>query len=1199
MLLRLLTVVALSITVGGLATAADQPQGLVGDANRTADWQDGRILRTGRHQALIIDASDIATTAILAGAGATRVADYGAFTLWRVPGAQADAVLSRPGAAISRSSTTIWLRGGAAIDTRLPQAGAAAGVPEALRQSRTAGPQFWLVQFAGPIQDAWLDELRARGLEIVIYMPDDAYVVWGDGAALAQLDAFAAEDPAIQWTGAYHPAYRLAPELRALTQNALENPAGLVDVTVQFYNTPAVDRSVAALRAFGGRVYKEPSVVLDFTDITLQLPAGQLQAVAGWPDVFNVEPWRAPVMLDEAQGQIVAGNVTTVGANVVPSGPGYLAWLTALGFPTDPAQYPVVDVVDDGIDQGDASDVLHPDFHELGAAANPDRVAYIQNCTTDATGNGVEGHGNLNAGIVAAYNNLTGSPHVDANGYRLDLGISPFGRVAGTKVFDSAGYDISACGASDASVVAKSYTAGATFTSNSWGADTAGAYDASAQAYDRLTRDASSSTPGNQQMLHIFAAGNAGASGSQTVDSPGTAKNVLTVGATENVRGQGVSDGCGVTSANNADDVATFSSRGPAADGRARPDIMAPGTHVQGPASQDPGYNGAGVCGGNPNPPNIYYPAGQTLYTWSSGTSHSTPALAGAASLLYNYYGRVLVPGATPSPAMLKALLINSSRYLTGLSANDTLPSNNQGWGDVNLGVLFDGTPRILVDQTTLLGATGQAYTLTGALSDPTRPFRATLAWTDAPGSTSGNAYVNNLDLEVTIGGTTYKGNVFSGAFSAASGTADARNNVENVFLPAGITGPFTVRVIAANLPGDGVSGNGDATDQDFALAVYNGAPTVQPVLARAAIQWSDATGNANGHADPGETLGLAIGLTNIGNAGATGVDGAVTSGDAIMVNDMSAYADIAAGVIVTDTTPYTVTVPLAQACGSALTFTQTFTYNVTLSGAHTFTMLIGENTVGQAMTYTYSGLSVAIPDNNPTGASVSIPISAPGTVVDVNARVSIVHTWDRDLVLSLISPAGTTVTLANQRGSSGHNYTNTIFDDQAANSISSGSAPFTGSYRPETPLSAVNNQPLSGTWILKAVDKATLDTGSITAFSLSIQMQMYTCEAVPAVAPIASIVPSGGDLTLSWPHAEPDASYQVWRDPAVPYFAPTDPAASIVSCTISSGGVRTCVDTASGPTAFYVIRAFNTAGAWADSNRIGRFSFAVEPGVP
>ena len=79
----------------------------------------------------------------------------------------------------------------------------------------------------------------------------------------------------------------------------------------------------------------------------------------------------------------------------------------------------------------------------------------------------------------------------------------------------------------------------------------------------------------------VFAAGNAG-SGANTVGEPATAKNVITVGAAENVNPFGGADGCGIddTGADNANDIIFFSSRGPTSDGRKKPDIMAPGTHV-------------------------------------------------------------------------------------------------------------------------------------------------------------------------------------------------------------------------------------------------------------------------------------------------------------------------------------------------------------------------------------------------------------------------------------------------------------------------------------------------------------------------------------------------------------------------------------------------------------------------------------------
>ena len=58
-----------------------------------------------------------------------------------------------------------------------------------------------------------------------------------------------------------------------------------------------------------------------------------------------------------------------------------------------------------------------------------------------------------------------------------------------------------------------------------------------------------------------------------------------------------------------------------------KPDITAPGTHIEGAASQHPMFDSTGVCG--PDSVELYFPKGQTLYTWSSGTSHSTPQVAG------------------------------------------------------------------------------------------------------------------------------------------------------------------------------------------------------------------------------------------------------------------------------------------------------------------------------------------------------------------------------------------------------------------------------------------------------------------------------------------------------------------------------------------------------------------------------------------
>lgn len=675
-------------------------------------------------------------------------------------------------------------------------------VPAGYRAELAAGtPGLRLIQFAGPIRQGWVETLERNGARIVTYLPDYAYLVWSDGITLQRLTSTLP----VRWTGVYHPYYALHPALRSL------DAADEADVLVQLYAGPLAAATQEAIVKRALAVTRAPQHLLTYVNLGVRLSAKDLPWLVTLPGVVNVEPRPRYHKLDEVQTQIMAGALNSSGT--APTGPGYLAWLLSLGFPTDPAAYPIVDITDDGIDNGTATP-LHADFYVLGDKANPDRLVYNANWTSDASADGLAGHGNINASIVGGYNDKTGAAYQDANGYHYGLGVNPLGRLAGSKVFNNSGYwDLP--NDDYVALVSQGYAQGMRISSNSWGANTGGAYTTDDQAYDALTRDAQPSVAGNQEAIMVFAAGNAG-SGSNTVGSPGVAKNVITVGAAENVR-PAWTDGCniGPSGADNAMDIISFSSRGPTDDQRVKPDLVAPGTHITGAASQATGYDGSGVC-------DQYYPTGQTLYAASSGTSHSTPAVAGAASLVYRYY-QDHFGGQPPSPAMVKAYLVNSVRYLTGVSANDTLPSNAQGFGETNLGMAFDGTPRIVVDQNVRFDDSGEVYTLLGQVANTTKPFRITLAWTDAPGPTVGAAYVNNLDLEVEVNGTLYRGNVFTGGVSTSGGSADARNNVESVFLPAGVSGPFVVRVRATNIAGDGVPNVGDSTDQDFALVIYNG----------------------------------------------------------------------------------------------------------------------------------------------------------------------------------------------------------------------------------------------------------------------------------------------------------------------------------------------------------------------------------------
>ena len=692
-----------------------------------------------------------------------------------------------------------------------------------------ARPQLRVVQLAGPIKRAWLDRLQASGVQIIGYIPNNAYLIRGTAHALRQtaaLDAGEQADDArpIQWMGRLQAAQKLDPTFNDELIAAQTSQS--VDVEIELFDSPEAAESIDRIKAIAASVTREPRRFLNFVVLSVTVPTDRLLEIADFDDTLFINPTRTFVTQDERSAQIIAANLTPDGAQ--PTGPGYRAWLAAKGLNT-PADF-VLDMTDSGIDRGSTSEFsVHPDFLD---ADGHSRVAYSFNYATDGQIDDRRGHGSLVASVAVG---LGASDREDQSGYMLGLGIDPMARVGASRIFDFHGTVNSRL--SFTSVASTAYGAGARISNNSWGSGTNG-YDATAQEYDALVRDAQPVTAGNQEMVFVFSAGNNGAGGH--ISSPGTAKNVITVAASENYRPDGLDScnldglgGIGPDGANNALDILRFSSGGPTLDGRAKPDITAPGTHVSGAVSRATSLIGDGLCPGVP----FYQPPGQQFYTWSSGTSLAAPHITGAASLIRRFFTarNLLGDNRAPSPAMTKAFLINSTSYLTGDNAGGNLPSGRQGWGLADLARAFDDTKRQLVDQSLLFTESGQSYEIEGSLTDRSQPLRVTLCWTDAPGSLAGAALVNDLDLEVTVGGVTlYRGNHFDGALSASDGDADRLNNVEAVIIPAsafpeGVAGNFRITVRAANIAGDGVPGNGNLLDQDFALVVANLAPAVTP----------------------------------------------------------------------------------------------------------------------------------------------------------------------------------------------------------------------------------------------------------------------------------------------------------------------------------------------------------------------------------
>lgn len=758
------------------------------------------------------------------------IADYGSYRLYEGESALA------PSSAWPLVDAHVLKFDRQPFDTR----SGAIAPPPGFRLAEPNGAALQVVQFVGPIKDAWLEQVRAAGATPIQYIHSNGYLVWADPGARSRLNDLASSGQVLQFSQPLPGFSKLGNSLFDRLQSGSRDETA-IPVFVQRVRHADDAAGRQRFSDLGLKPEVDWSAQLKYEVARFAVNEEQIRKIIEWPDVFWVGEYFEPTLEDEVQAQIIRGHLNANQSG--PLGPGYLPWLQGLGFPADPQAYPVLDITDSGIGNrtimsGD------PSLNVAGESGGATRLVYNQACTVN---NGpVDGHGHLNANIAAGYDQRDNASTPGARfpgEYQRGQGMNPFGRLGGTRVF-APGFDLNACGGTYTGVIEASYAAGARISNNSWGCGSCAAqYDISSQAYDAGTRDADSASAGNQELITVFSAGNNG-SGPGSVGTPANGKNMITVGASENPRPQDENgswvDGCqiGPSGADNAMDVIFFSSRGPAPGNRVKPDLVAPGTHVAG-TQADPVASG-GIC--DPR-----RPIGNLTYSASSGTSHAAPAVAGVASLAWwwiaNARGSLeFEPGAPsePSPALMKAWLVSHPAYLTGAGANDDLPSNAQGFGMPDLEAMFDSTPKVIVNQDHVLGASGQVWTWQGQVVDSSMPLRIVLAWTDAPGAVGTSPQVNNLDLEVQFGGQTWLGNQFNGQWSHADGIPDSANNVEAIFLPAGVSGPLGITVRGFNIAGDGIPGNADPTDQDFGLVCNNCAseagfvldlqPTVQEI---------------------------------------------------------------------------------------------------------------------------------------------------------------------------------------------------------------------------------------------------------------------------------------------------------------------------------------------------------------------------------
>lgn len=651
-----------------------------------------------------------------------------------------------------------------------------------------SGKGYYILQFGGTPTDEWLRSVEDAGVEVLQYVPHQAYFVYADSDAIARV----ANHSRVRWIGRYNNDAKLSGVLKnqlsaARGSGALSRGVTAIQPTKKGYSMFEIgvfaradlDEFVSRLSGTYAKGYVRSSRLQHnfFNVVRAELRLEDVEAVAAMPDVVSIEPMIPTKNEDEQSAQIVAGNYfnpTTI------QGPGYNP---ANQFGADGTNV-TVSVVDDGVGiPGDGGFYLS----SLNAANGPLRGAP----------SGAFGHGHLNATIIAG-----GSPAgpVDSLFYNYGLGIAPRANILSIPRNRSGYTGTDEDVYNDSVVTPGPNGVGAAISNNSWGNGTNGnVYGLVESRFDGYVQDASFDL-GIDPITLVFSAGNGGANG---LTRPKAAKNLIAVGNSESLRSD-----LGGAGANNIDDIAADSSRGPTADGRIKPDVVAPGTAITG------GRSGTDSLLGNIG----------TFHRWSSGTSHSAAQVTGIAALFANWW-KATNFNLSPSPALIKAAIINSAVDMNGADSSAGVPNGSEGWGRPNLKNMLNTGVAIKYHNDDLVGlaAPGQGFALSGSVADGTKPIRVTLVWTDPPG-VADPALMNNLDLKVTVDGIVYRGNVFSNGFSVPGGTADNRNNVENVFLPAGTpTGRgLSIEVTATALNGDGILNNGDPTDQAFSVVVYN-----------------------------------------------------------------------------------------------------------------------------------------------------------------------------------------------------------------------------------------------------------------------------------------------------------------------------------------------------------------------------------------
>jgi len=797
-------------------------------------------------QKYLVTVTDAAQRQSVAGSGAEILADYPTAVLVRAEEGERQAIEQAGLECAALEATPIQIGPvsfpmGAAV-----AAEAAAPIP--MDANRRA---YYLVQLVGPAKPEWLSALRGAGASVHDSLPSDTLLVGLLGRSLDTIRQF----PWVEEVAPYRPAMKMSPRFRKGTTPRLAvndllaaPPVGTdASATQQIEITVFPNESTEEVAA---RVREEGGMVLRQSDqsVAAIVPVPSIHKFAELPSVQAVVPHAFPTFTND-----VAATIMNIPANRQFDG----QLLQGDGQ--------IVGIADSGLDTGDPNTV-HSDFRgrvvqirSLPVVPSLRQFANGPAGFNDGAADLHSAHGTHVAGSVLG----DGTSAVTAGSTIVPRGIAPAARVFFQAVEQSVNWKagiplppVGLFGLPDdlESLFAEAYQAGARVHTNSWGGpakdnngnNIAGIYTQNAREVDNFAFT-------HPDMLILFAAGNdgqdedgQGQAGDGTIDpdslgSPASAKNCLSIGASENLRPAGSNPAPGVDKSwtqfgkpggglrfpklgpakhvsDDPEGMAAFSSRGPSDDGRIKPDLVAPGTNILSTRSsvfQSTAQEPEPLWGEVKNPSPM-----RGLYCFSGGTSMSTPLVAGAAAIVRQFLGDVrqhFKPGEKPSSALVKAILINGAVRMKGQFAGElpAVPNSASGFGRASFAQIFEDL--LFDDDQAHAVGTGEMRLYNFVVKDLTKPFKLTMVWTDAPAAVNFGGLTNKLYLQlVTPGGQVQQGDT--------KPFPNAVNNVQQVVVSQPASGTYTIRVrgvtIVRHSP---IVASLDRPKQNFALVVSNG----------------------------------------------------------------------------------------------------------------------------------------------------------------------------------------------------------------------------------------------------------------------------------------------------------------------------------------------------------------------------------------